>query len=185
VLIPRPETEHVIEAALGHVAGARTIVDIGTGSGAIAVTLAIETGARVAATDLSAPAVRVASSNAGRLGARVDFAVCDLGAALRDERFDLVVSNPPYVPEGDSASLRREIREHEPALALYGGADGFDVYRRLIPEARRLLRPGGWLIMELAYNAADHARELLEGWQEVTVTSDLAGLPRVVSARRP
>ena len=182
VLIPRPETEHVIEAALGRSAG--SILDIGTGSGAIAVTLALETKARVAATDISVAALRVAAENAQRLNAKVDFAACDLGAALAAERFDLVVSNPPYVPENDSASLQREIRENEPPVALYGGPDGFEIYRRLIPEARRLLRPGGWLIMEVAFNATDRVREMLSEWRDIEVHSDLAGLPRVVSARQ-
>lgn len=187
VLIPRPETEHVIEAALalGEAAlttGASRIVDIGTGSGAIAVTLALETGGRVIATDLSTGALNVAKGNAARLGASVDFVACDLASALAGP-FDLIVSNPPYVPF--SESLPREVRDFEPGVALYGGDDGLAVYRRLIPEAARLLRPGGWLILELAYDAGDAVRGMLEGWKEVSVIADLAGLPRVIEARIP
>ena len=178
VLIPRPETEHVIEAALK--TGARTILDIGTGSGAIAVTLAIETGARVIATDISTRALKVAQENAARLGAAVEFAACDLASALRG-RFDLIVSNPPYVPSTEA--LPREVRDFEPEVALYAGEDGLRVYRRLIPEASRLLNPGGWLVMELAYNSADAVRAILEQWSDVRVTHDLAGLPRVIAAR--
>lgn len=179
VLIPRPETEHLIEAALK--SGARTIVDIGTGSGAIAVTLALETGARVVATDISSPALKVAQENAARLGAAVGFVACDLAGALAGN-FDLIVSNPPYVPAAES--LPREVRDFEPGVALYGGEDGLAIYRRLIPEAAPLLKPGGWLIMEIAYNTADRVQAMLDGWTDVRVIADLAGLPRVIEARR-
>jgi release factor glutamine methyltransferase len=227
VLIPRPETEHVIEAFLmvaGEIArrdGPNAILDIGTGSGAIAVTLALEArlekGSRVFASDISNAALKVAAGNARTLGATVGFVCCDLGAAFPASSFDVVVSNPPYVPEIGAGALQREVREHEPAVALYGGADGFAVYRRLIPEAARLLRPSGWLIMELAYNAVDTVTEILVGnltgttepvagggsiipefsggrsgpvpvlrdWRDVSVTADLAGLPRVITARLP
>src|SRR5580693_196483 len=154
VLIPRPETEHAVDAALKHVGAASgkgrlSIIDIGTGSGAIAVTLALETGASVIATDISTAALRVAAENARRLNAPIHFVACDLADSIAGERFDLVVSNPPYVPESDSSTIQREVRDHEPAVALYGGADGLGVYRRLIPEAARLLKPGGWLVMEI------------------------------------
>ena len=185
VLIPRPETEHVIEAALAHSQGARKIIDIGTGSGAIAITLALEMGTAVVATDISKPALCVAAANGASLSANIHLVACDLGSALQGGAFDLVVSNPPYVPESDMGTLQREVREHEPPVALYGGSDGLEVYRRLVPEANRLLRPGGWLIMELAYNVADAVREMLAGWTGVEVCCDLAGLPRVIQARRP
>lgn len=178
VLIPRPETEHVIEAALK--TSAETILDIGTGSGAIAVTLALETGARVIATDISTRALTIAHQNAARLGATIEFVACDLAGALH-HRFDLIVANPPYVPSTES--LPREVRDFEPAVALYAGEDGFAIYRRLIPEAARLLQPGGRLIMELAYNAGDAVPAMLDGWSEVRVTPDLAGLPRVIEAQ--
>jgi release factor glutamine methyltransferase len=190
VLIPRPETEHVIEAALQLAPDAHRILDIGTGSGAIAVTLALElTDAHVAATDLSEAAVRVAAGNARRLRARVDFAVCDLGSALSDGAFDLVVSNPPYVPAREKAAIQREVREHEPELALYGGEDGLEVYRRLIPEAARLLAPGGWLIMEIGYALEPAVGAMLGAgsecpWTSVETRADLAGLPRVMCGRR-
>jgi release factor glutamine methyltransferase len=184
VLIPRPETEHVIEAALSRAAGASTILDIGTGSGAIAITLALETSARVSATDISMAALRVASENARALVARVHLIACNLGDALAGGAFDLVVSNPPYVPAIDHSTIQREVRDYEPPVALYGGDDGLDVYRRLVPEARRLLKPGGWLMMELGYAVVDPVREMLAGWRDVEITSDLAGLPRVAHARK-
>jgi release factor glutamine methyltransferase len=184
VLIPRPETEHVIEAALQLAPNARRILDIGTGSGAIAVTLALECPlARVTATDISKAAVRIAAQNASRLGARVDWAVCDLGSALTDGAFDLVVSNPPYVPARDKSTIQREVRDHEPEVALYGGDDGLEVYRRLIPEAARLLAPGGRLIMEIGYSTQQPVGAMLgAGWTQVETRPDLAGLPRVMTA---
>jgi release factor glutamine methyltransferase len=182
VLIPRPETEHLIETALKQ--ASETILDIGTGSGAIAVTLALETEARVTATDICSAALHVAQANARRLAALVDFLQCDLGSSLRDQSFDLVVSNPPYVPESDRATLQPEVRDHEPALALFAGPDGLDFYRRLIPEAARLLKPGGGFILELGYNSLDPVRQMLDGWSDVEVIQDLARIPRVICASR-
>jgi release factor glutamine methyltransferase len=188
VLIPRPETEHAVDAALKHVGAASgkgrlSIIDIGTGSGAIAVTLALETGASVIATDISTAALRVAAENARRLNAPIHFVACDLADSIAGERFDLVVSNPPYVPESDSSTIQREVRDHEPAVALYGGADGLGVYRRLIPEAARLLKPGGWLVMEIGYRSGEAVAAMLGTWREVETIPDLAGLPRVMVAR--
>jgi release factor glutamine methyltransferase len=180
VLIPRPETEHLIETALAR--APESVLDIGTGSGAIAVTLALETKALVTATDVSLAALRVAQQNTQRLGARVALGACDLGAALADGSFDLVVSNPPYIAERDRESLAPEVRNHEPALALFGGHDGLAVYRRLIPEAARLLKRGGWLMMELGNSAA--VRDMCMGWSNVEITNDLAGIPRVLVAQK-
>jgi release factor glutamine methyltransferase len=182
VLIPRPETEHLIDAALR--VPARSILDVGTGSGAIAVTLALEGTARVVASDISIAALQVATENARRLGAEVRFVGGDLASPFADASFDLAVSNPPYVPRDEP--LPREVREHEPGVALYGGADGLEIYRRLIPEAARVLEPGGRLIMELGHGLADAVQAMLAGWDSVTLDSDLAGIPRVITAvRRP
>jgi release factor glutamine methyltransferase len=206
VLIPRPETEHVVEAALARASGARTIADIGTGSGAIAITMALETNAKVVATDISERALAVAARNARRLDAAtrsqersagvaadggvicaggVRFVVCDLGSALRANMFDLVLSNPPYIPESASENVQREVRDWEPRVALFGGRDGLDVVRRLIPEAWRLLRSGGFLIMEIGWSTAEQIRAMLSGWQDVETKADLAGIPRVTIARKP
>jgi release factor glutamine methyltransferase len=183
VLIPRPETEHLIEAALGLSKNATTILDIGTGSGAIAVTLALETNARVFATDISEAALRVATANASKLGANVEFFASDLASALRGQ-FDLIVSNPPYVPRDDQSTIQREVRDFEPEVALYGGDDGFAIYRRLIPEAARLLQPGGWLMLELGYKSGEAVRAMFDGrWSDIEVVADLAGWPRVIAAR--
>ena len=182
VLIPRPETEHVIETALR--LKASRIVDIGTGSGAIAITLALETGVSVVGTDISTAALEVAAANARRLGATVQWLACDLAGALRSHGFDLVVSNPPYVPARDKTTIQREVRDFEPEVALYGGEDGLEIYRRLVPEAERLLSPGGWLVMEIGYALGDPVRGMLGAWKEVEIRSDLAGLPRVILAKR-
>jgi release factor glutamine methyltransferase len=193
VLIPRPETEHVVEAALERVKaglcapeGARPcrILDIGTGSGAIAITLALETPAHVIASDLSGSALLIARQNAARLRAPVEFVQCDLGSAFGSAMFDLVVSNPPYVPASNKHKIQREVREYEPEIALYGGEDGYGVYRRLIPDAGRLLRAGGWLILEVGFETAAAVRGMLGLWSDVELRTDLAGLPRVLLARR-
>lgn len=185
VLIPRPETEHVVETVLRLSPGAVRVVDIGTGSGAIAVTLALElAAARVVATDISGDALDVASRNAAALGARVGFVQCDLGSAIAPESVDVVASNPPYVPLEDKSTIQVEVRDYEPEVALYGGAKGTEIYARLIPDAARILKPGGWLVMELGYRTLDAVRAMLgAGWGEVAVVSDLAGLPRVLAAR--
>ncbi len=183
VLIPRPETEHLIEAALAHVQPGQSIWDIGTGSGAIAITLSLESKSRVVATDISLAALAVAQENARRLNARVDFVACDLGAALNSSKVDMIVSNPPYVASAARDALALEVRRWEPPVALFGGDDGLSVYRRLISDAARLLRPDGWLMMELGEAAA--VREILEGWRDVSIVNDLAGIPRVIMARAP
>lgn len=182
VLIPRSETEHLIETALKQTAD--TILDIGTGSGAIAVTLALETEARVTATDISLAALGIAKHNARDLAALVDFVQCDLGSALRDRTFDLILSNPPYVGEAERATLEKEVRDHEPALALFAGDDGLAVYARLIPAAARLLKPGGRLILELGHDSLDPVRRMFDArWRHVEVIPDLAQVPRVLSAK--
>jgi release factor glutamine methyltransferase len=179
VLIPRPETEHLIEAALK--IPAERIVDVGTGSGCIAATLAAESKACVFATDISGAALRVAAQNAPN----VTLVQCDLLTAFAEASFDLVVSNPPYVALADKPTLQREVRDHEPPLALFAGDDGLDIYRRLIPEAWRVLKPGGWLLMEIGATQAAAVSAMLSSWKEVDIRTDLAGLDRIAAAKRP
>jgi release factor glutamine methyltransferase len=182
VLIPRPETEHVVEIA--NAKGGRRVLDVGTGSGALAVTLHLETGAEVWATDISVKAATVAAGNAARLGAKVGVVVCDLMTAIAPESMDLVVSNPPYVPLSEREHLQREVRDFEPHVALFGGNSGFEIYERIVADASRVLRPGGWLVMELGFASRDRVASMLEGWGDVAVEPDLAGIPRVIAARR-
>ena len=184
VLIPRPETEHVIEAALA--IGGKRFLDVGCGSGAIAITLRLETGAEVIATDISFAALQVAAENAGRLGARIGLVHCDLESAIESQSIDVLVSNPPYVPASELDGLSREVRDHEPHVALVSGPTGFEIYERLIAGARRVLRPGGHLVLELGYNSSDRVIQLLDkGFVNVRLADDLAGIPRVVSCQLP
>jgi release factor glutamine methyltransferase len=183
VLIPRPETEHVVEAALQFAPGARRILDVGTGSGALAVTLQLETGAEVLATDISPAAIAVAAENARRLAAPVEFIVCDLMDSIAPSSVDLIVSNPPYVPLTQKEGLQREVRDWEPHVALFAGETGFEIYDRIATEAPRVVRPGGWLILELGFGSLDHVTLLFANWRDVRISPDLAGIPRVLAAR--
>lgn len=187
VLIPRPETEHLAEAAIEYMrrTNARRVVDIGTGSGAIAVTVAIETGRCVTASDLSIDALEVARRNAAAHGAEVQFFAGDLADALAPESIDLVLSNPPYVPGADAANMQREVRDWEPHIALFASDDGLDIYRRLVPQAHQALRPGGRLMMELGYQSLEGVQALLaDRWGEIQVIHDLAGWPRTIAATK-
>jgi release factor glutamine methyltransferase len=183
VLIPRPETEHVVEVALRLGQGARRVLDIGTGSGALAVTLALETGAATWGTDVSAAAVEVAAENARRLGAPARFVVCDVCEAIAGRSMDLIVSNPPYVPLAAREGLQREVRDWEPDVALFAGEAGLDIYTRIVAGAPRVLAPGGWLILELGFGTLDAVKQLLCGWADLRVEPDLAGIPRVIAAQ--
>jgi release factor glutamine methyltransferase len=193
VLIPRPETEVLVESALERLPGSQptVAVDIGTGTGCIALTLAAERPAcEVHALDISREALEVARTNARRLGleGRVRFYQGDLALPLRDmvRRVDLVASNPPYVDAADFASLMPEVRDHEPRLALVPVPDAPRMYRRLAGGARRLLRPGGALLLEVGQGQAEEVSSICarEGFQVERVVPDLAGIPRVVVAVR-
>jgi len=205
VLIPRPETEHVIEVALDRLAvrelragrpqkndgaGAR-IADIGTGSGCIAITLAKELpSATIFATDISSAAIEVARRNARRhdVSARMHFVECNLldGFQVSPLLFDLIACNPPYIGRCEKGTLMRDVREHEPELALYGGEEGYEFYVDLITQAGLHLKPGGILVLELGHNSLPAVRPLLDvpAWTNIAVTNDLAGIPRVLSAER-
>jgi len=192
VLIPRPETEHLVEKAGGLACAFRKprFVDVGTGSGAIAIALAHDwPHADVTAIDASEAALEVACSNAERTGFadRIRFLQGDLLSPVANEQFDIIVSNPPYVPTTDRDSLSVEVRDHEPSLALFAGADGLDIYRRLIPQAFAHLVPGGFIALEIGYNQSNSMRDLLSvsGFQTIEFVSDLQGIPRVAAAQRP
>jgi release factor glutamine methyltransferase len=192
VLIPRPETEHLVERVL-ELAVAFTeprIVDVGTGSGAIAVALAHKMpNARIVAIDLSEAALDVALENAkhNAVADRIRFLQGDLLAPIASETFNLVVSNPPYVPAADRETLAIEVREFEPGLALFAGEDGLEIYRRLIPDAFGVLASGGLIALEMGFGQSDAVGRLLTaaGFLDVRFTADLQGIPRVALARHP
>jgi len=191
VLVPRPDTEHLVEKVIGLAQRfeAPRIVDIGTGSGAIAVALAHKLpAAAVTATDLSQSAISVARENAALngVGERIRFLQGDLLAPLAGEQLEIIASNPPYVPNTDRALIAVEVREYEPALALFGGEDGLDVYRRLIPAAHSALVPGGFIALEIGFTQAAAIESLLaaHGFHRIEFTPDLQGIPRVASAQR-
>jgi release factor glutamine methyltransferase len=202
VLVPRPETEHVVETVLDlaraggggesqrrrtGVSAPHRIVDVGTGSGAIAIALAKELPtSQIDATDISAEALEVARANAARheLTDRIRFHQTDLLPGLPQAAFDFVVSNPPYVGESEEDQVQLEVRKFEPRTAVFAGPTGLEVIARLIPQARDVLRPGGWLVFEISGTIAGRVRRLLPGWTEVAITNDLAGIPRVARARK-
>lgn len=183
VLIPRQETELLAEEALRLAAerGARDALDLCTGSGCVAVALAKLGGLRVTGADISPGALALARENAGENGADVSFVRSDLCAAIHGE-YDLITANPPYVSEAEYAGLMPEVREHEPPLALLAGADGLDVYRRLIPQAAARLRPGGALLCEIGSGQREAVCALFAaaGLKNVTCKKDLAGRDRLV-----
>jgi release factor glutamine methyltransferase len=206
VLIPRPETEHVVERVLelGTDRVGRTllsdkpvemlpaakfrIVDVGTGSGCIALALAKELPlAEIYATDISHDALEVAHANAARhqLEGHVQFHKTDLLAGIEKSAFDFAVSNPPYVGESEEDTVQLEVRKFEPRNAVFAGPTGTEVIERLIPQAWDVLKPGGWLVMEISGTIAGQVKEFLAGWGGLQITSDLQGIPRVVSAQRP
>lgn len=189
VLIPRPETELLVEAIIKHgdalwPSGTPRAIDIGTGSGAIAVTLkAMRPRWDVAASDISADALEVAAKNAAANGAAVSFREGDLLAPFAGERFDILVSNPPYIPAGDIAGLQREVREHEPRTALDGGPDGLAPYRIMMAQLDLLAAPPALVGFELGMGQAQDVAELLRQaghWDQIEIVSDLAGIERHV-----
>jgi release factor glutamine methyltransferase len=191
VLIPRPETEHLVEKTTQLAASFAQprIVDVGTGSGVIAIALAVHLpNAHITAIDISEAALTVARDNATRshVSDRIRFLEGDLLNPVADENFDIVVSNPPYVPESDRASLAVEVRDHEPALALFASGDGLSIYRRLIPAAFEVLATGGFIVLEIGYGQQQAVRALLAdaGFADIQFISDLQSIPRVAVGKR-
>src|SRR5512146_650406 len=189
VLIPRPETEHVIETVLdlAREHAPQRVVDVGTGSGCIALALAKELPrAEIHATEVSAEALEIAHANAARhqLEQRIKFHQADLLAGMEEGAFDYVISNPPYIGDWEADSVEAQVRRFEPHLALFAGPSGLEVFARLIPQAQKVLRPGGWLVVEMGHSSRDRVCELLVDWEEIRVTNDLQGIARGVAARR-
>jgi release factor glutamine methyltransferase len=203
VLIPRPETEHLIETVLlllgssdwqarapaPHKSGANLkIADVGTGSGCIALALAKELPlAEIHATDISPAALEIARANAARfnLELRVQFHEGDLLDGIEKNSFDFVVSNPPYVGESEEDSVQLEVRKFEPRNAVFAGPTGTEVIERLIPQAHEVLKPGGWLVMEISGTIVSRVREMFAGWSDVQIANDLQGIERLTAAQKP
>ena len=185
VLIPRPETELLVEAILARVPPAVRILDVGTGSGAIAIALAKHLPqAEVHAVDISVEALRIAGANAANNQVEILFTESDLLASVEGS-FDAIVSNPPYIAQFEAPSLATQVRDHEPPIALFGGASGLEIYERLIPQAHAAVRSGGLLALEIGYGQRDSIASLLTDWDAVEFLADLQGIPRVALARRP
>lgn len=185
-LIPRPETEGLVELLLG-VLRTGTVADVGTGSGCIALSLAQEGAfSQVVGTDISADAMALARENRDLCGGRISLARGDLCSPLRGASFDALVSNPPYLTAQEYATLDRSVREWEPHLALVGGTDGLETITRLLDEGRTILRPGGWVALEVdCFRAAECAgRAGALGWTDVAIHADLFGRERFLLARR-
>jgi release factor glutamine methyltransferase len=188
VLIPRHDTETLVDEALARMPDALSVLDIGTGSGCIAVALAHRiTGASVTAVDLSLAALDVACRNAERNGADIEFLQGSLLEPVAGRQFDLIVSNPPYIPSGDLETLQPEVRDYDPRGALDGGLDGLEIYRKLIPDAVRVLAHGGWLLVEVGAGQADAVSLLfssVEGYGLPVTARDQSGIVRVVGGQR-
>jgi len=200
VLIPRPETEHLIETILPLARPIKKpiVADVGTGSGAIALALAKELPhAEIHATDVSPAALEIAEANAARLqlefrtshaheaDRRIHFHDTDLLRGLPLQAFDFVVSNPPYVGESEQDTVQLEVRKFEPRAAVFAGPTGLEVIENLVPAARAALKSGGYLAMEISETIREGVRALLHDWDDVTVTNDLQGIPRIARARKP
>ena len=188
VLIPRPETEHLVETAIEMARDMDhpLIIDVGTGSGCIALALENELPqAEVHAVDLSPDAIEIARANAARLRLeRVRFHITDLLEGFPDHFADIVVSNPPYVGECEADKVQAQVRKFEPHMAVFGGPEGPEVIRKLIEQSHRVLKPGGWLLMEIGYTQSPLLEKLLAGWEEVHFVPDLQGIPRVAVGRK-
>jgi release factor glutamine methyltransferase len=193
VLIPRPETEHLIEELLARVGRAPSpanlrIVDVGTGSGCIALALAKELPqAEIHAVDISPAALEIARANAVRLQleSRIQFHEADLLDGIEADSVNFEVSNPPYVGESEEDTVQLEVRKFEPRNAVFAGATGLEVIERLIPQAREVLKPGGWLVMEISGTIAAKVEESLADWESLQITKDLQRIDRVVAAQKP
>ncbi len=190
VLIPRPETELLVEAALEvNTSSDAFICDVGTGSGCIAITLLCEVpGARAVAIDKSPAALEIAKDNAAKLAVadRAEFVVSDCFDALDPREFDLILSNPPYVSESALAGLQREVRDHEPLIALSPGPDGLSIIRRLLTQAPAFVKPNGHLLMEIGFDQGEAVRSLIDEsvWSLLEVRPDLQSIPRIVVLKR-
>ena len=183
VLIPRPETEELVSLALKHIGIHEEVLDIGTGSGAIAIAIAKNSSARVTAVDISKEAIKMAKHNAVTNNVKIEFIVSDLFEKLENRTFDCIISNPPYIDKQEYEALDDLVKENEPKLALYGGEDGLDFYRRIIADAPKFIKRGGKIFFEIGYNQGKDVAKLLEkDFYDIKIQKDLEGQERMVYA---
>lgn len=185
VLIPRPETEELVCLVKNNILGNEKVLDIGTGSGAIAIVLAKETNAVVTAVDISKKALKVAKENAKRLNAKVNFVCSDLFKNLGGQVFDIIVSNPPYISENEYENLEKDVKDFEPKLALVANDNGFEIYERIISQAKNHLSENAKIFFEIGFSQAEKIKKLLEkDFENIKIFKDLEGKDRMVMASR-
>ena len=182
VLIPRPETELLIEQAKKHINQSSGVLDLCTGSGAIAIAIQKETNANVVAVDISEDALNLAIQNAKDNHADVKFIKSDMFGSLEGYKFDVIISNPPYIKSQDVLTLQSEVKDFEPILALDGGLDGFDFYREIAKNAKNFLSDNGVLLLECGIGQAQEIKEMLNGFSKVEIIKDYCEIERIVKA---
>ena len=181
-LIPRPETEILVEKALEFIDKDTTVLDLCTGSGAIAVAVQKQSGAKVTASDFSEKALSLAKENAELNGADIEFIYSDMFNSLADRKFNIIITNPPYIRSQDIDSLQSEIKNFEPIMALDGGKDGLDFYRIIAKESITHLFNGGVLLMEIGYDQKEQVVNLLQGFSNIEVIKDYDNNDRIIKA---
>lgn len=182
VLIPRPETEILVDTALKYIDSGKTVLDLCTGSGAVAIAVQKKTGARVSATDVSDKAIELAKENAVLNGAEMEFVTGDLFAAVENKKFDVILTNPPYIKSADIETLQTEVKDFEPKLALDGGEDGLDFYKRIFAEAQNYLNASGVIIAECGAGQAEEIKRISAGKFSVSVVKDYENIDRIIVA---
>ena len=182
VLIPRPETEILVDTALKYIDSGKTVLDLCTGSGAVAIAVQKKTGARVSATDVSDKAIELAKENAALNGAEIEFVTGDLFAAVENKKFDVILTNPPYIKSADIETLQTEVKDFEPKLALDGGEDGLDFYKRIFAEAQNYLNASGVIIAECGAGQAEEIKRIAAGKFSVSVVKDYENIDRIIVA---
>ena len=184
VLIPRPETEEVVSEALKYINSTSKVLDIGTGSGVIAVTVAKKKACNVTAVDISESALEIAKQNAKNNNVEVEFIKSDLFEAIGGRKFDVIISNPPYISEKEYQSLMPEVKDYEPRLALVAEENGLKIYKQIIKDASKHLNKNGKIVLEIGYNQGEKIKNLLEkDFEEIKILKDLQGQDRIAVAR--